>query len=95
MWLRRPVCVWPGRKLSKARFVVSWLTLFYQLRVDVIWASDLIALTLSVALDNLLFEISTEQSGGMNGRSRDSGRFSLPSISNTLTKHLFSIFAFS
>ena len=25
LWLHRPVCVWPGRKLPKTRFVVSWL----------------------------------------------------------------------
>ena len=29
MWLRRPVCVWPGRKLPKTCFVVSWLILFH------------------------------------------------------------------
>ena len=27
MWLRRPVCVWPGRKLPKTRFVLSWFIL--------------------------------------------------------------------
>ena len=25
VWLRRPVCVWPGRKLPKTHFVMSWL----------------------------------------------------------------------
>ena len=56
---------------------------------------DFVSLTLSIAFSNFLSVISTEWSGSMKGRSWKSGKFSLPSFSNTLTKNLFRILAFS
>ena len=56
---------------------------------------DFVSLTLSIAFSNFISVISIEWSGSMKGRSWKSGKFSLPSFSNTLTKNLFRILAFS